>query len=218
MSTYVDIGNLALSHLGDDATVAVLDPPESSAQAVHLSRFIPIARDEMLEGFAWKFAQRRATLALRAETSDAWEFAYAEPSDCIRVIGILPYGYTSDDNATELFDTESADDGTPLIITNTENATLLYTARVTDPSRFTPLFTSALARLVAAYVAGPLIKGEEGQKAALQQYQAFLGIWGRATTSSANQSRSRVTSDWTGSSIAARGGTLSAWAELGPVR
>ena len=45
MATEVDICNLALAHLGDDATIASIKPPEGSAQAEKSARFYPIARD-----------------------------------------------------------------------------------------------------------------------------------------------------------------------------
>ena len=60
MASEVDICNLALSHLGDTATIASLDPPEGSAQAEHCARFYPIARDSLLEMHAWGFATSRA--------------------------------------------------------------------------------------------------------------------------------------------------------------
>ena len=43
MATEVDICNLALAHLGDDATIATIKPPEGSAQAEKAARFYPIA-------------------------------------------------------------------------------------------------------------------------------------------------------------------------------
>ena len=49
MASEVDICNLALGHLGDNATVASLNPPEGSVQAQHCARFYPIARDALLE-------------------------------------------------------------------------------------------------------------------------------------------------------------------------
>jgi hypothetical protein len=64
MATEVDICNLALGHLGDNATVASLTPPEGSAQAEHAARFYPISRDTLLESHAWNFATRRATMPL----------------------------------------------------------------------------------------------------------------------------------------------------------
>ena len=60
MASDVEICNLALSHLGDTATVASIDPPEGSAQAEHCARFYPIARDALLEKHDWSWATRRS--------------------------------------------------------------------------------------------------------------------------------------------------------------
>ena len=40
MTTAVAVANLALSHLGDDATIVNLDPPEGSAQAEQAALYI----------------------------------------------------------------------------------------------------------------------------------------------------------------------------------
>ena len=56
MATEVDICNLALAHLGDDATIASINPPEGSAQAEKAARFYPIARNTLLELHSWNFA------------------------------------------------------------------------------------------------------------------------------------------------------------------
>ena len=58
MASEVDICNLALGHLGDNATVSSISPPEGSAQAEHCARFYPIARDALLEMHNWNFAMR----------------------------------------------------------------------------------------------------------------------------------------------------------------
>ncbi len=216
MATEISIANLALSHLGDDATVASLNPPEGSAQAEHCALFLPMARDVMLELHDWKFARRRASLALRTETNDAWQYVYAEPADCVRILKVLPYGYAYDDNETEMFETGIADDGTPLIYTNTENSTLIYTSQVVNPARWPPLFVSALTWLLASYVAGPLIKGDEGKKAGLDAYQVFLGEASRAMGSNANQVRQRI--ERMPPHISARGASSDAWRDLPPIR
>ena len=43
MATSVDICNLALSILGDDATVVSITPPAGSDQAGHCARWYPVA-------------------------------------------------------------------------------------------------------------------------------------------------------------------------------
>jgi hypothetical protein len=96
MASAVSICNLALSHLGDTATVSAIDPPEGSAQAQHCARFYPIARDALLEMAAWNFATKRATLAELTNTSTEWLYAYALPSGCINLLAVHPADATDD--------------------------------------------------------------------------------------------------------------------------
>lgn len=186
MASEVEIANLALSHLGDEATIASLDPPEGSPQAEHCARFYPIARDTLLEMHPWSFATRRVSLAELTVESWAWEFAYAYPASCVKILSVLPREASSDDQ-TQPYETETTGDGTPIILTNTEQATCRYVARVTDSARFPPLFVDALSRLLASYVAGTLIKGDAGHKASMDQLNAFNLSASRAMVSDANQ-------------------------------
>ena len=186
MASEVDICNLALGHLGDNATVASLDPPEGSAQAEHCARFYPIARDTLLEAHNWKFATRRATLAVLDVDSFNWTYAYAEPAGALRVVSILPGTAMSTDEG-EQFETMGDDEGNALVLTHLEGATALYTVRVTDTTKFSPLFVDALSRLLAAYLAGPVIKGDVGKAEAKAQMQHFRLALNLAITSDANQ-------------------------------
>lgn len=220
-TTDVDLANLALSHLGDDAVIAALDGSDTSAQAGHCARFLPIARSTLLELYPWKFATRRAQPALRADqASTAWAYVYQEPADLIRVLAVLPAGYTRDSDgvagAVE-FDTESDSSGNGLILTNTPNATIRGIFNVTNAARFTPLFVEALGWLLASYVAGPLMKGDAGATMAKECYQAFLGMYAKASGSSANQAHHRLQhkAPWIrGRDLGDLSGAT--WADLGP--
>ncbi|HVW78511.1 MAG TPA: hypothetical protein VHB45_12920 [Alloacidobacterium sp.] len=90
----VTICNLALSHLGDTATVASINPPEASVQAQLCSKFYPVARNALLEMNAWGFATRRAALAQLAAPVNAcpqpWKYTYAMPNAVLNVLAILP--------------------------------------------------------------------------------------------------------------------------------
>lgn len=186
MASEVEICNLALAHLGDDATVAAIDPPEGSPQAEHCARFYPIARDALLEMHPWNFATRRVELAALAVPTWSWEYAYAYPSSCIKVLAVLPYQSGSDDE-TQPYETETAADGSLIILTNTPQATCRFSVRVTDTNRFPPLVVDALARLLASYLGGPVVKGEAGRKASMEQFNAFNLSASRAMISDANQ-------------------------------
>ena len=87
MATEIDICNLALAHLGDDATIASIKPPEGSAQAEHAARFYPIARNSLLEAHTWNFAAKRASLATTTNTIEQWEYAYVAPADMMTPVG-----------------------------------------------------------------------------------------------------------------------------------
>jgi hypothetical protein len=186
MASEVDIANLALAHLGDDATVATLDPPEGSAQAEHCARFYPVARDALLEMHAWKFATRRARLAALDTDSFNWAFAYAEPNGCLRTLAVLT-GTSASTDEGQPYETESNASGAPTIYTDQEDAVLRYIARVTDTTKFSPLFVDALARLLASYLAGPLIKGDAGKAEAKAQFAHFRIALADAKISDANQ-------------------------------
>ena len=182
MATEVDICNLALAHLGDDATIATIKPPEGSAQAEKAARFYPIARDSLLEMHTWNFASKRGALALTTVTLDQWEYAYQAPADLMTPVAIIspsaqndyatrmsagdtPGGITSNYAPTivagqyspQQFAVEGA-----YIYTNQENAMLRYQAFVTDASLFSPLFVVTLSWHLASMLAGPIIKGDQG--------------------------------------------------------
>lgn len=190
MASEVDICNLALARLGDNATVASIDPPEGSAQAEHCAQFYPIARDSLLEMHAWKFATRRVTLAALTAPSWNWAFAYAEPSGALKLLAVLP-ATAANDAETQDFEPESDENGTAVVLTNQDDATLRYIARTTDTAKFSPLFVDALAWLLASYIAGPVLKGDAGAAATKACYQSFLVAFSLAKASDANQRKVR---------------------------
>lgn len=213
MPTEVDICNLALGHLGDDATVASLDPPEGSAQADHCARFYPMARDLMIDAHRWSFTTRRTSLALLSATPpSSWRYAYAMPNDALNLIAVLAPDASDDNSMTRVvfdgsgrtlvdqpgiytpqpFVVETNADGTPVLYTNQVNAVLRYTADGTDPSVFPPTFVHGLSMRLASMLAGPVLKGDDGAKAAAL-WEGRADKWlAQAKESDANQQRQQV--------------------------
>lgn len=190
MSSEVDIANLALSHLGDSATVASLSPPEGSAQAEHCARYYPMARDALLESYAWSFAAKRVQLAQLTSEWDQWDYAYARPSDALVVRGVLS-PTAQDDNTDSLqpYTIEVDASGAQVIYTDQETAVCLYTSAVTDTVRYPPTFVMALSWQLAAMLAGPLIKGDAGAAEAKRCVQMMQYWHAKAVESDANQRR-----------------------------
>lgn len=203
MASEIDICNLALSHLGDTATVASLDPPEGSVQAEHCARFYSIARDSLLEMHPWGFATRRIQLAQLGTGWPEWDYSYAQPSDALNIIAVLPPDATDDYSqglsnvplsaggsyVPKAFSCEIDSNGADVIYTDQEDAVLRYTALVSDTTKFSPLFVMALSWHLASMLAGPIIKGDAGAaeaKRCASMMQAFLS---KATESDAGQRR-----------------------------
>lgn len=203
MASEVDICNLALSHLGDTATVASLDPPEGSIQAEHCARFYPIARDSLLELHPWGFATRRIQLAQLGTGWPEWDYSYAQPADALNIIAVLPPDATDDYSqglsnvplaaggsyVPKAFSCEIDSNGADVIYSDQEDAVLRYTALVSDTTKFSPLFVMALSWHLASMLAGTIIKGDAGAaeaKRCASMMQAFLG---KATESDAGQRR-----------------------------
>lgn len=160
MSSVVDICNLALSHLGADAVVASISPPDGSAEAGYCAVFYPLARRTVLVHHAWGFARRRVSLPLLENDSSQWAFKYALPSLCIRARKVLLAGAADHpDRAGAQFEVH----GTALY-TNQVEAELVYTADVEDTAVFPPDFVTALSMILAGYLAGPIIKGVDGAR------------------------------------------------------
>lgn len=215
MSSEVEICNLALANIGDSATVASLYPPEGSAQAEHCARFYPIARDSLLEMHPWGFATKRIQLPLLTSNWSEWDYCYALPNDTLNLLAVLPPDATDDYSATTVdpdiaglpyfapvtvttaytpqpYTAESLDDGTQVIYTDQVGAVLRYTLRVTDSTKFSPLFVTTLGWHLASMLAGPILKGDAGaaeSKRCAAMAQAFLA---RATESDANQRRTQI--------------------------
>lgn len=206
MSSDVDICNLALGHIGSAAEVTAIDPADASVEAMHCARFYPAARRVLLESHAWRFATRRAALALLSttETPDAWGFTYTYPSECLRLLRVLTPS-SSNDDTSDAFKAEVLADGSPVIHTNAEEAVAVFTADVTDTTLFTPLFTQALARLLASYLAGPMLKGTSGMKVAEAQYKIYLAEFAQAAARDAGARNGGAYASHTPSSIGVRG-------------
>lgn len=213
MASVVDICNTALSHLGDEAGVISISPPDGTVQAAHCGRFYPIARDAVLQAFPWTFATRRAVLAELANPSpDDWVYAYALPNGCLRPLAALNPGTPAvnlwageSDTGSYSYIVESAEGGGLVLYTNTQAAVLRYIGLVTDTTKFPPLVVLAMARLLAAYLAGPILKGDTGMKVSQAHMKIFEAEFAEAATVDARIGRRDLT-QYRPAWIAARGG------------
>lgn len=213
MSSEVDICNLALAHLGDEAEVVAISPPDGTIQAAHCGRFYPFARGVLLEMFPWSFAVKRVAIPKLATNplDDDWGFAYSLPTGCLRPLSCLypgvPERYlgTDTDINSHPYVIEAAANGSAIMYTNVETATLRYIALITDTTKYTPGFTVALSRLLAAYLSGPILKGKEGAAMAQTQLKWFDIEFKKAAAASANTGKRNAYETRRPSFLSARG-------------
>ena len=207
MAGVIDICNLALAHLGDEAEVIEIDPPDGTEQAAQCGRFYPLCRDQLLEMHPWTFAMSRKTLALIAAPAPSeWRYAYALPALCLKPRAILAPTATDDSVSDDYIVEADPDTGLSVVYTNTEDAVLRFTRLVEDTTRFTPGFVAALARLMASDLAGPIIKGTTGIQISQAQLKWFAIELANAKIQDSNTGHRSIYRDRVPDMIKARGG------------
>lgn len=193
MADAVSICNLAMAHIGEEATIISLDPPEGSEEAKACAAFYPTAVSTLLDAHDWNFATRRAVLTQYADAErNGWRFAYALPADCIRAIAVRPserqrfFGYVDSD-----FEIVARSTGR-VLLTDCPSAVLTYVSSEVSTGAYSPSFVDALAWLLAMHLAGERIKGKEGASFAQNCQKQYFAALSQARQNDARQFRSRV--------------------------
>ena len=168
----IGISNMALSHVGAKSTIESFTEESSEAELVNL--WYDYSRLQVLEASDWNFARKRITMALHGDTisetssdplAGVWAYRYDYPGDCIAARKIQNSAAPPGD-ATP-FDIETSLDGQQkTILTDLQDAVLVYTWDLTNTDMFSPLFVLALSHLIAHHIAFSLtgkksIKNEE---------------------------------------------------------
>jgi hypothetical protein len=138
----VSIANLAVDIL-DDYPLQDLD--DEGVVARFLARNFGPVRDELLEMYPWRFATGRYLAPATDEPAFGWTYAAELPDDCVVPREIRTGGKFN--GRPVLFEHE----GTVLLTDYTPPVPLIYTRRITDPAKFTPLFARCLATRLAFY-------------------------------------------------------------------
>ncbi len=184
------IANMALSHVGARSDIESLD--EDSAEAIQCNLWYNYARQGVLEAYNWKFARKRITLALHGDTisttegdplTGVWGFRYQYPDDCLVARKIQnPFSPPADAIPYEV---ETSLTGEELsILTNKEDAVLVYTFDQTSTPLFSRLFVLAFSRLLASHIAFSLTSKTA---IATDQFNFYQGLVTGASASDGNE-------------------------------
>lgn len=184
-STDVDICNQALTLLGANQIVTLSD---TSTEGKLCSLHYANVRDEVLRAHTWNFAAVRAILTI---TGAAPVFGGPESYTCVFTLPAAPYALrviaTNGDEDGEKWRVE----GRCLLYTQ-NSVCVLYTSRVTDPTLYDSLFTTALVYRLAGRLAYPITANatlvaslENSYQTALKRAQAVDGREGTMPSTSA---------------------------------
>lgn len=191
MATKADICNLALSLLGDSATVTAVNSPDGSPQAGHCNRWYPIALRELIEEYDWSFLiTRRSPNALNLDKEDMlpWRYAFSVPSDCARIISLEAYRWGRR-HFLEYETTYNPNNASRMVFCNEEEPVMRYVVYNENPSIYPAYFINALAPLLASMLVGPLKQADASVSEAGSLLQLYQNALSKAKTTDAKNGR-----------------------------
>jgi hypothetical protein len=182
----IGIVNLALLNIGVGSISAL---NEGTPQSIAANAAWEYVLNEVLEAKDWNFAKTRASLAVSDVTPvNNWSYAYPLPSDFLRLVS--DYKNTSKDDPAiypmEMpYIIETLATGTSPNITyitclftdydnTSEDLIITYIRKVTDPSKYTAHFITALAFRLAAQLAVSLTESRTKFSDMMQSYRAAI--------------------------------------------
>ena len=150
-SSLVEMANLALNRLGDQAIVTLTEDTDA-ARTMNLI-MIPTL-DAKIRGHFWNWSQQRATLGQVAvgplwssSSENGFDYQFQLPQDpfCLRVVATSldadePYRIESYQTATSSY---------RVLLCNQSAVSILYQARITDVTLWDGLFADAMAAELA---------------------------------------------------------------------
>lgn len=174
--------NVALLRVGHTQTINSLDDPSAAAKAC--KTLWDFTRDELLQARPWPFATKRASLAAITDGErDGYAFAYSLPADFLAARYLWP-GLNNPGKEEAIPFRLEADASKQILLTDEEDAKLVYTAKVTEVGRWSPMFRNAMAmRLAADLALGVAKKPTLG----VELHKLAIATLGAAHASSANQ-------------------------------
>ncbi|CAA2140449.1 hypothetical protein [Hyphomicrobium sp. ghe19] len=200
MASVVSICNLALSNIGKQ-NIQSLDEPGAEPRAC--KQFYEHSRDTLLQVYPWRFAGKTESLAEVANDKPGrWARAYKRPVDCLKIRWVRPE-YSVRDPGPQTLQEELAyphDAEGTTIYCDLSPAFLRYTAKLADPTRFSPMFIEALSWQLATRIAMPLTRDPKIRADCYQLAQAT-----QSAAAEADANEVRETSDHESEFVAERG-------------
>jgi hypothetical protein len=148
---------------------------DTNIRATTIKAAYPDSRQFYLRESAPGFARREGYLAISTDqTSEVYDYVYGEPSGCLKIREVYNIG-----DPTTKIEYEYGAHSTPdsrVILTNQENAYVIYTIDITNLNMFSDDDIEALACLLAWKCAMPLTRKRELAAEMQQNFLALLAV------------------------------------------
>lgn len=162
MSSMVEICNLALYNLGDDAITSIED---TSKRGKLCKAFYPVVRDAVLRAYPWNCAKNSQALVMlaAAPVKEEWTAQFTLPTSpyCLWVPKFM--------NEDLLYEISGR-----VLYANETSIILSYIYQVTDPGLFDPLLVETIAARMSSSLAYPLTGVQSNAKLMWDLYEIKL--------------------------------------------
>ncbi len=148
------ICNQALGRIGARRINDFDDTTDTKPEAVQARLHFEQTRDALTRSHRWRVASDRATLTRDVETPDfEWAYQFFLPNDFLGMKSIYEGRFSSANLRS--YDLEGA-----LLLTNETTMEIKYIKKITDPTKFDPLFIEVLVLQLAMKFASGLASSD----------------------------------------------------------
>lgn len=171
-----DVVNLALGRIGYKLRVGSLY--DGSAAAKKALDVYAQTRDAVLRQNDFGFAEKIAGGTLSGQGAPApWSFEYLYPTDCLRLRNMFNSTYLANKNnpLSNLYTVANTALSGKVIWTNNTGMTFVYTAQITDPSKWEALFVEMLATELGKRL-GASLAGAESVKMMMEEEKMIVPV------------------------------------------
>lgn len=184
MISEVDIGNMALVHLGIKPITSLT---EASKPAQTIKLIFSSIRDAVLRAHFWNFASKTELLvSISGEKLVGWQYLYAQPPQCLCIRKVFDDVSVPNPPAAEYKSALSPNSNQRAIAANINPAYIEYTLQVVDPNLFDSAYVMALSRLLASEMAQPLTGDKTLSQENLKIYGLLIDEARRANATESN--------------------------------
>ena len=158
------ICNMSLARLGSKRINDFGDTTEDSVQAIHCRTHYEQTRDALLRSHWWRFATARATLSQDATdpTGDEWDNQFILPDDFLAMKSIYENRFSDENYRSYALEGQR-------LLTNESTMEIRYIKKVTDVTKFDPLFVEVLVLQLALKLVAPLGKTDPKLKVDIRE-------------------------------------------------